>query len=50
MDYTLTILLRDGSTVEIPTQASDVWRAVNSVQMPSNGVRVIKALPTGWNK
>ena len=49
MDYTLTILLRDGSTVEIPTQAPDVWRAVNSVQMPSNGLRVIKAMPSNYN-
>ena len=50
MTYILTILLRDGNTVEMPTEACDVWRAVNSVQMPSNGVRVIKALPKGWNE
>ena len=50
MTYVLTILLRDGSTVELPTEACDVWRAVNQVQMPSNGVRVIKALPKGWNE
>jgi len=49
MTYILTILLRDGSTVEIPTQACDAWRAVNSVQMPSNGVRVIKAMPASYN-
>ena len=50
MTYTLTILLRSGDTVEMLTEAPDVWRAVNSVQMPSNGVRVIKALPQGWNE